>query len=132
MVFTNTSVFVFAFFGAFTKYKSLAFLLILPAAVCTMGQPPYKNDCVIFNTVNRPVNSTFKANVFNKFLTFLTNFSVNTNVAVDISMNNNTIVCGKIPSGKDLYHIETSQLFYSADQSDGLCMVLVFEKSEFN
>ena len=52
-------------------------------------------------------------------------------VAVDISMNSNTIVCGKIPCGKDLYHIETSLLIYSADQSDGLCMVRVFEKSDF-
>ena len=78
---------------------------------------------MIFNSVNRPVNSTYKANVFNKFLTFLTNFSVNVNVAVDISMNSNTIVCGKIPSGKDLHHIETSQLIYSGDKSDGLYMV---------
>ena len=46
-------------------------------------------------------------------------------------MNSNTIVCGKVPSGKDLYHIETSQLIYSADQSGGLCMVQVFEKSDF-
>ena len=96
-----------------------------------MRQSLYKNDCVIFNSVNRPVNSTYKANVFNKFLTFLTNFSVNVNVAVDISMNSSTIVCGKIGSGKDLYHIETSQLIYSADQSDGLYMVRVFEKSDF-
>ena len=81
--------------------------------------------------VNRPVNSTYKANIFNKFLTFLTNFSVNVNVAVDIAMNSNTIVCGKIASGKDLYHIETSQLIYSADQLDGLYMVPVFEKSDF-
>ena len=41
------------------------------------------------------------------------------------------IVCGKISSGKDLYHIETSQLIYSADQSGGLYMVRVFEKSDF-
>ena len=47
-------------------------------------------------------------------------------------MNKNTIVCGKVPSGKDLYHIETSQLIYSADQSGGLCMVGVFEKSDFS
>ena len=47
-------------------------------------------------------------------------------------MNSNTIVCGKVPSGKDLYHIETSQLIYSADQSGGLCMVGVFEKSDFS
>ena len=46
-------------------------------------------------------------------------------------MNSNTIVWGKVPSGKDLYHIETSQLIYSADQSGGLCMVRVFEKSGF-
>ena len=68
---------------------------------------------------------------FNKFLIFLTNFSVNVYVAIDISINSNTIVCGKSPSGKDLYHIETSQLIYSADQSGGLCMVRVFEKSGF-
>ena len=80
-----------------------------------MRQPPYESDCVIFNSVNRPVNSTYKANVFNKFLTFLTNFSVKVNVAVDISMNSNTIVCAKVPSGKNLYHNETSQLIYSAD-----------------
>ena len=30
-----------------------------------------------------------------------------------------------------MYHIETSQLIYSADQSDGLYMVRVFEKSDF-
>ena len=36
LVFTNTFSFVFVFFGAFTKYKSLALLLILPAAVCIM------------------------------------------------------------------------------------------------
>ena len=46
-------------------------------------------------------------------------------------MNSNTIVWGKIPFGKDLYHIETSQLIYSADQSDGLYMVRVFENSDF-
>ena len=122
---------VFVFFGAFTKYKSLAFLLILPAVVCIMREPPYKNDCVIFNSVNRPVNSTYKANVLNKFLIFLTNFSVNVYVAIDISMNSNTIVYGKVPSGKDLYHIETSQLIYSADHLGGLCMVRVLEKSDF-
>ena len=126
LVFTNTFSFVFVFFGAFTKYKSLALLLILPAAVCIMREPPYKNDCVIFNSVNRPVNSTYKANVFNKFLIFLTNFFVNVYVAIDISPNSNTIVRGKVPSGKDLYHIETSQLIYSAHQLGGLCMVQVF------
>ena len=84
-----------------------------------MPQPLYKNDCVIFNSANRPLNITYKANVFNKFFTFLTNFSVNVNAAVNISMNSSTIVCGKIHSGKDLYHIETIQLICSADQSDG-------------
>ena len=39
--------------------------------------------------------------------------------------------CGKVPSGKDLYHTEISQLIYSADESGGLCMVRVFEKSDF-
>ena len=48
-----------------------------------------------------------------------------------MSMNSNTTVCGKIPSGKDLYHSETSQLVHSADQSDGLYMVRVFGKSDF-
>ena len=96
-----------------------------------MREPPYKNDCVIFNSVNRPVNSTYKANVFNKFLISLTNFSVKVYVAIDISKNSNTIICGKIPSGKDLYYIETSQLIYSADQLGGLYMVRVFEKSDF-
>ena len=89
LVFTNTFFSLFGFFGAFIKYKYLAFLLILPAAVCIMRQPLYKNNCVIFNSVNEPVNIT-KANDFNKFLTFLTNVSVNVNVAVDISMNSNT------------------------------------------
>ena len=86
---------------------------------------------MIFNSVNRLINSTYKANVLNKFLIFLINFSVNVYVAIDISTNSSTIVCGKVPSGKDLYHIETSQLIYSADQLGGLCMVLVFEKSDF-
>ena len=130
LVFTNSFFFVFIFSDAFAKWKPLVFLLILPAAVCTMRQPPCKNDCVIFNSVNGPVNSTYKANVFSKFFTFLINCSVNDNVAVDILMKSNTIVCGKIPSGKDFYHIETSQLICSADQSDGLCMVQVFEKSD--
>ena len=81
-------------------------------------------------SVSRPVNSTYKDNLFNKFLIFSTNFSV-VYVAIDMSMNSNTIVYGKVPSGKDLYHIETSQLIYSANQSDDLCMVQVFEKSDF-
>ena len=123
--------FHFRIFGAFSKYKSQALLLILPAAVCIMQELPYKNDCVIFNSVNRPVNSTYKANVFNKFLISLTNFSVNVYVAVDISMNSNTIICGKVPSGKDLYHTEISQLICSADQLDGIYTVQVFEKSDF-
>ena len=96
-----------------------------------MREPPYKNDCVIFNSVNRPVNSTYKANVFNKFLISLTNFSVNVYVAVDISMNSNTIICDKVPYGKDLYHIETNRLICGADQPGGLYMVRVFEKSDF-
>ena len=86
---------------------------------------------MIFNSVNRPVNSTYKADVFNKFLISLTNFSVNVYVAIDISMNSNTIIYGKVPSGNDLYHIETSQLIYSADQSGGLYMMRGFEKSDF-
>ena len=36
LVFTNTLSFVFVFFGVFTKYKSQALLLILPAAACIM------------------------------------------------------------------------------------------------
>ena len=131
MVFTNALFFIFVFFGAFTKCKSLALLLILPGAVCIIREPPYKNDCVIFNNVNRPVNSIYKANVFNKFLIFLTNFSVSVYVAIDISMNSNTTACGKVPSESDLYHIDTSQLISSADQSGGLCMVWVFGKSDF-
>ena len=95
-----------------------------------MREPPYKNECVIFNSVNRPVNSTYKYNVYNKFLISLTNFSVNVYVAVDISMSSNTIICLKVPSGKDLYHIETRRLIYSADQSGGLYMVRLFEKSD--
>ena len=77
MVFTNTFSFHAIFFGAFTKYKFPALLLILPAAVCIMRKPSYKNNCVVFNSVNKPVNSTYNANVFNKFLIFLTNFFVN-------------------------------------------------------
>ena len=46
-------------------------------------------------------------------------------------MNSNNRVYGKIPCEKNLYHIEISQLIYSADQSDGLCIVRVFEKSDF-
>ena len=46
-------------------------------------------------------------------------------------MNSDTIACGKVPSAKGLYHIETSQLIYSAGQLGGLCMVQVFEKSDF-
>ena len=131
LVFTNTFSSVFVFFGAFTKYKSVALLLILPPAVWIMWEPPYKNNCVVFNSVNRPVNSTYKADVFNKFLISLTNFSVNVYVAIDISMNSNIIICGKVASGKDLYHIETSQLICIADQSGGLYVVWVFEKSDF-
>ena len=82
---------------------------------------------VIFNSVNRPINSThktvlrpinstYKTNVFNNFFTFLTNFSINFNIAVDTSMNSNTLVCGKAPSGKDWYHIDTSQFTCNADQ----------------
>ena len=131
LVFTNTFSFVFVVFVAFTNYKSPALLLIFPAAVCVMRQPPYKNDCLIFNSVKRLVNNVYEANVLNKFSIFLTNFSVNVYVAIDISMNSNTIVCGKVPAGKDLYHTETSQLIYSADQSVGLCMVPVSEKGDF-
>ena len=129
--FTNYFSLVFVFFGVFTKYKSLALLLALPAAVCIMRESQYKNDCVVFNSVNRPVNSTYKVNVLNKSLIFLTNFPVNVYAAIDISMISNTIVCGKVPSGKHLYQIETSQLTYRADQSSGLCMVRIFEKSDF-
>ena len=71
LIFTNAFSFFFVFFGTFTKYKSLEFLLILPAAVCIMQHPPYQNDCAIFNSVNRPVNSTYKTNVLTKFLAFL-------------------------------------------------------------
>ena len=70
---------------------------------------------MIFKSVNRPVNSTYKTNVFNTFFTLLTNFSGNVNIAVDISMNSNTIVCGKFLSGKDSHHIDTSQFTCSAD-----------------
>ena len=68
---------------------------------------------MIFNSVNRPVNNTYKPNVFNRFLIFLTNFFVNVYVSTDSSMNSNTIVCGKL------------------DQPGGLYMVRVFEKSDF-
>ena len=76
--------------------------------VCIMREPPYKNDCLVFNTVNRSVNSTYKANVFNKLLISLTNLFVNVYVATDISMNSNTIICGKVHSGKHLYHLDQS------------------------
>ena len=80
---------------------------------------------MVFNSANRPENSTYKPNVFNRFLTFLTNFSVNVNIAVDVSVNSSTT---EKSTGKDLYHIEISQLIYSVDQSNGLCMMWVFEK----
>ena len=73
-----------------------------------MQQLPYQNYCLIFDTVSRPVNSTYKTNLFNKFLTFLTNFSVNVNVAVDMSTNSNTIVCLKTPFGKDSSYCDQS------------------------
>ena len=53
------------------------------------------------------------------FFTLLTNFSVNVNIAVDISMNSNTIVCGKFFSGKDSHHIDNGQFTCSADQLAG-------------
>lgn len=52
--------------------------------------------CVIFNSVNRYVNSTYKTNGLNRFLIFLTDFSVNVNFVDDMSMNMNTLACGKI------------------------------------
>ena len=55
-----------------------------------------------FNTKLTENIGTYKASIFNKFLTFLTNFHVNVNVAVDISVNSNTVVCGKISSVKGL------------------------------
>lgn len=87
-----------------------------------------KRSKFIFSS-SKVVNSTYKPKVFNKFLNFLTNLSIS--VAADISMNSNTIVCGKIPCGKDSYNIEPSQLICSADQLGGLFMVRVFEKSDF-
>ena len=70
-------------------------MLILPSPICIMQHPPYQHE-------NRHVNSTCKnSSVFNKFLTVLTNISVNVNVAVDTSMNSNTRVCAKVSSGKD-------------------------------
>lgn len=94
LVFTKAFLFLFEFFGAFTKYVSLSFLLVLPAAVCIVQHLPYQNDCIFFNSVNRLVNSTYNANVLNKFLIFWTDCSVN--IAVDMSMNGNTIVSAKI------------------------------------
>ena len=81
-----------------------------------------------FNSVNGPVNSTNKANVLTSFLTSISN---SVNVTVDVPMISNTIVYRKIPSGKGLYHIKSSQLIYSANQLTSLCMVRVFEKSYF-
>ena len=95
-----------------------------------MREPPYKSDCVISNSVNRPVNSTYKA-VFKKFLFSLINFFVNVHVAINILMNSNTVIYGKVPYGKGLYHIETSRLIYSGDQSGGLYMVRGLEKVIF-
>ena len=57
-------------FGAFSKYKSLAFLLILSKEVSIMQHPPYQNNCQIFNSVYRAATSTYKANVLNKSLIF--------------------------------------------------------------
>ena len=47
-------------------------MLILPAAVCIMKHPAYQNDGETFNSVNGPVNSTCKVNVFNKVLIYVT------------------------------------------------------------
>lgn len=82
-----------------------------------------------FNSVNGPVNSTNKANVLTSFLTSISN---SVNVTVDVPMISNTIVYRKIPSGKGLYHIRSSQLIYSANQLTSLCMVRVFEKKLFS
>ena len=76
LFFTKTFFFVFIFFGACIKCKSLTFLLILPATVCIMQHPAYQNDGETFNSVNGPVNSTYKVNVFNKVLIFVTNVYV--------------------------------------------------------
>ena len=81
-------------------------MLVSAAANFILQYPSYQNDCVVFNGVNGPMNSTYKANVSHKLLNFLTNFFVN--VVVNTSMNSNTIVCEKILSGKDSFHIDTS------------------------
>ena len=86
---------------------------------------------MIFNSVNRPVNSTYKTNVFNTFFTLLTNFSGNVNIAVDISMNSNTIVCGKFLSRKDSHYIETNQFTCSTDQLGGFLWCRFLEKVIF-
>lgn len=52
-----------------------------------MQHSSYQNDRVTLNNVNGPVNSAYKATVFIKFLTFLSNCFVNISVAVDILMN---------------------------------------------
>lgn len=106
-------------------------MLILPAAAYIKQHPPNQNNRMAFNSVNGPVNSTNKANVLTSFLTSLSN-SVNVNVTVDVPMISNTIVYRKIPSGKGLYHIKSSQLIYSANQLTSLCMVRVFEKKLFS
>ena len=99
-------------------------MLILPAAAYIKQHPSNQNNRMAFNSVNGPVNSTNKANVLTSFLT--------SNVTVDVPMISNTIVYRKIPSGKGLYHIKSSQLIYSANQLTSLCMVRVFEKKLFS
>ena len=103
-------------------------MLILPAAAYIKQHPSNQNNRMAFNSVNGPVNSTNKANVLTSFLTSISN---SVNVTVDVPMISNTIVYRKIPSGKGLYHIRSSQLIYSANQLTSLCMVRVFEKSYF-
>ena len=59
------------------------------------------------------------------------NCSIKANVAADISMNDNTLVCAKVPFREDLYHTKTNMLICNADQLTGLWMMWVFERSDF-
>ena len=90
----------------------------------------YREHCFFLKTRNlNSFSAAAKLLIVLTNLNFLTNLSVS--VAADISRNSNTIVCGRIPCGKDSYNIEPSQLICNADQLGGLCMVRVFEKSDF-
>ena len=45
--------------------RSLAFLLILPAAICFIQHSLHESDCMTFNKVSRPINKIYEASVLN-------------------------------------------------------------------